>query len=63
MDKATLREEIAALEERLREAKTKKPAHDTSGTHDAMVLEIEDALFDKRKALASLEGGDSENAP
>ncbi len=54
MDKTTLKREIAALEERLAEAKSKKPAHDTSGAHPATLLEIEDELFDKRKALAEL---------
>ena len=53
--KEALRQEIASLENLLQETKAKKPAHDPSGTHDAMLLDIEDQLFDKRKALASLD--------
>lgn len=55
MDRAALLEQVASLEKRLQETKAKKPAHDPAGTHDAMLMEIEDQLFDKRKALASLD--------
>ena len=55
MDRAALLEQVASLEKRLQETKAKKPAHDPTGTHDAMLMEIEDQLFDKRKALASLD--------
>jgi len=57
--KTEIEREIAALETRLAEAKAAKPAHDTTGTHQASVLEIEDELADRRAALARLvaEGG------
>jgi hypothetical protein len=49
-----IEEEIAALEDRLARAKSAKPAHDLTGAHQAALLEIEDELAEKRKALAEL---------
>ncbi|MBN2563285.1 MAG: hypothetical protein JXQ75_20385 [Phycisphaerae bacterium] len=59
MKKATLLQEIEELEALLQQTKAKKPLHDTAGTHDAMVLEIEDELADKRKAFARIDQGES----
>ena len=49
--------EIALLEVRLLEAKAAKPAHDTTGAYQATLLEIEDALAEKRQALTELRDG------
>lgn len=54
MNKELLEQEIKLLEGRLVETKASKPAHDTSGSHQAALLEIEDELFEKRQALDSL---------
>jgi len=54
MSKAQLEQEIELLERRLAETKATKPAHDTTGAYQATLLEIEDELFEKRHALASL---------
>ena len=54
MSKTEIAQEIALLEERLAEAKASKPAHDTTGAHQAVLLEIEDKLTEKRQALAAL---------
>jgi len=56
--KAEIEQEIGALENRLAEAKAAKPGHDTSGAHQAMVLEIEDELAERRRALANLVADD-----
>lgn len=58
MKKAQLEQEIALLESRLAEAKASKPAHDTTGAHQATLLKIEDELAEKRLALAALDTGD-----
>lgn len=52
--KAQVEQEIASLEERLAKTKASKPAHDTTGAYQATVLEIEDELDEKRRALAAL---------
>ena len=57
MNRATLEQEIARLETRLGEAKASKPAHDTTGVHQAVLLAIEDELAEKRQALDALGGG------
>jgi len=54
VNKAQIEKEIALLEERLAEAKAAKPAHDTTGAYEARLLEIEDELSEKRRALAEL---------
>ena len=54
MNKTSIEQEIASLEERLAEAKASKPAHDTTGVYEAILLEIEDELAEKRQALAAL---------
>jgi len=55
MNKAKLEQDIAELESRLAQAKTARPAHDTSGAHQARILEIEDELTEKRGALDALD--------
>ncbi len=54
MNKTNLEQEIALLESRLAEAKASKPAHDTTGSYQATLLEIEDELAEKRQELAGL---------
>lgn len=54
MSKTRIAQEIALLERRLAEAKAAKPAHDTTGAYQAVLLEIEDKLAEKRQALAAL---------
>lgn len=51
MDTA-LENQIRELERRLEELRASKPAHDTTGGHDMQLLQLEDELADKRKALA-----------
>lgn len=58
MTKTQLAEEIALLEKRLEDAKAGKPAHDTTGTYQAVLLEIEDQLDERRRALAALAAED-----
>ncbi len=60
MDKREIEREIELLENRLAETKASKPAHDTSGAHQAMLLELEDELAERRQALAALV---TENGP
>ena len=57
MNKAQIEQEIAMLEARLLETKAAKPAHDTTGAYQAGLLEIEDALAEKRRALVELGAG------
>jgi len=45
--------QIELLEKRLEQTKASKPAHDTTGTYEAKLLEIEDELAEKRKQLAA----------
>ena len=54
MNKAQIEQEIALLESRLAEAKASKPAHDTTGAYEAKLLEIEDELDERRRALGEL---------
>jgi hypothetical protein len=56
--KAQLEQEIALLERRLAEAKAAKPGHDTTGAYQARLLEIEDELAEKRRAMATLKTTD-----
>jgi len=55
-----IEQEIALLEKRLAQVKASKPAHDTTGTYQGTLLEIEDELAEKRQALAAL--GDADRA-
>ena len=54
MNKAQIEQQITSLERRLADAKAAKPAHDTTGAHQAVLLEIEDDLAEKRHLLAKL---------
>ena len=49
---ATMEDEIRELERRIAELRASRPAHDTTGAHDMRLLQLEDELDDKRKALA-----------
>ena len=57
MGKAQLEDEIKELEKHLEKLKESKPVHDTTGAYAQKVLELQDDIDDKRKALAKL--GDS----
>jgi len=57
-NKAQLKQEITLLESRLAQAKASKPAHDKTGAYEALLLEIEDKLSEKRQALAALDTRD-----
>ena len=46
-----LEEEIRELERQIEELRASTPAHDTIGAHDMQLLQLEDELSDKRKAL------------
>jgi hypothetical protein len=59
VDRERIQQEIALLEERLAEVRAAKPAHDTSGSHQAALLEIEDQLADRQRALAALRTAES----
>ena len=48
--------DIAELESRLAQVKSARPAHDTTGAHQVRILEIEDELAEKRRALHALDG-------
>jgi len=52
MAQASLDDEIRELERRIEELRAAKPAHDTIGAHDMQLLQLEDELDDRRKALA-----------
>ena len=58
MSKTQIAQEIALLEKRLAEVRASKPAHDTTGSYQATLLEIEDQLVEKRQALAALGAAD-----
>ena len=58
----TLEDQIRELERRLEELRASKPAHDTTGAHDMQLLQLDDELADKRKALAR-ERQDDSTAP
>ncbi len=58
MSKTRIEQEIALLEKNLAEAEANKPAHDTTGAYQAVLLEIEDELAEKRQALAALDTTD-----
>ena len=53
--KAQIEQEIALLQSRLAKTQAAKPAHDTTGAHQAAMLEIEDELAERREALAALD--------
>ena len=55
MNKAKPEQDIAEIERRLAQVKSTRPAHDTSGAHQARILEIEDELAEKRRALDALD--------
>ena len=55
----TLENQVRKLERRLEELRASKPAHDTTGAHDTQLLQLEDELADKRKALARQRHDDS----
>ena len=63
MDRTRADKEIALLEKRLAEARASKPAHDISGAYQATLLEIEDELAEKRRALAALDATDGDEGP
>ena len=58
MSKTAIEEEIALLEKNLAEAEANKPAHETTGAYQAVLLEIEDELAEKRQALAGFDTTD-----
>jgi hypothetical protein len=49
--RARLEQRITLLQGRLEVARATKPAHETTGAHASMLLEIEDELFEQRQAL------------
>ena len=53
MNTTQIEQEIAVLEERLTQAIANKPAHDTTGEYEAVILEIDDELYEMRKVLDS----------
>ena len=46
-----LNQEIEELERKLENMKATMPAHESSGSHAMTILELEDELDEKRKAL------------
>jgi len=57
-----LEEGMRQLERQLEDLRVSKPACDTTGAHDVGLLQLEDGLDDKRKALAR-EQDDDRTAP
>ena len=57
MSGTSLEDEIQDLEERIEALRASKPAHDTTGAHDMQLLQLEDELYDIRKALAHKQAG------
>ncbi len=51
MDAARLEEEMRALEKRIGEMKATMPAHESTGAHTMKLLNLEDELDEKRRAL------------
>jgi len=51
MGQKQLKQEIEELERRLNDMKATMPAHESSGSHAMEVLDIEDELDEKAKAL------------
>jgi len=49
---ADIEREVRELERQIDELRASRPAHDTTGAHDMQLLQLEDELDDKRKALA-----------
>ena len=62
MSESRLDDEIRELEKRIEELRASRPAHDRTGTHGMELLQLEDELADKRKALAD-ERNDDPTAP
>jgi len=62
MSESRLGDEIRELEKRIEELRASRPAHDRTGTHGMELLQLEDELADKRKALAG-ERNDDPAAP
>jgi len=54
MSKTRIEQEMVLLEKRLAEAKANKPAHDTTGAYEGILLEIEDEPAEKRQALTTV---------
>jgi len=49
-----IEEEIKALEKEIAYKKAAAPAHDHTGAYERKVFELEEALAEKRKALAEM---------
>jgi len=63
MGREQLEEEVEKLERKLEDMKATMPAHESSGSHAMRLLELEDELDEKRKALQDdSRGGETDPA-
>ena len=51
MDRKAIEEQIIALEEKIKNLRASKPAHDVTGAYNMELLELEDELQAKKKRL------------